>query len=97
VQAFGVADVVHTADVRVDDDAGEANFSSHPLEPIATAGHRRGHQLQRDDLSEPEIVRTIHLTHRPAAEQADNAVARGKDAPRRKSRIVQRIERKARR
>jgi hypothetical protein len=36
-------------------------------------------QLDRHRLSEREVVCAVHLAHAPAAEQADDAVAAGKD------------------
>jgi hypothetical protein len=95
VPALGVADVIDAADMWVGDAAGEPNLVGQPLEAVVPTGHRLRHQLQRNGLAQPQVVSTIYLAHRAAAQQTHDAVSRGKDAPWCKPRIVQRVQSEA--
>jgi hypothetical protein len=55
---------------------------------------RRREQLQRDALAELEIVGAVDLAGGAAAEKADDAIAVGEEAPGRKSRVPERLERR---
>ena len=92
VPSVRVADVIDAADIWVCDATREPNLISQALQTVVPAGNRLRHQLQRDGLAQPQVVRPIHLAHCAAPEQADDAVSSGKDAPWRKPRIVQRVE-----
>ena len=64
-------------------------------QPVAPSRDTLGHQLQRDGLAQAQVVGPIDLAHAATTQQADNAVSRGEDAARCKSRIVQRVQAEA--
>jgi hypothetical protein len=69
--AVGLADVVGAADVAVRDGAGEADFVVELREPCRIAGELIRQQLERDRLSELQIVSAVDLAHPAAAERRD--------------------------
>jgi hypothetical protein len=90
--AFGFADVVHAADVRMCDVAREADFRDEAVDEAGVHGAARRQQFQRDTLAELEVVSPVHLAGRPAPEQADDAIAQSEDAARRKTRVLERLD-----
>ena len=50
-----------------------------------------GKEFQRDGLAEPEIIRSVHLTHAAAAKQTDNPVPLAEDGTWRKTAVTDRV------
>jgi hypothetical protein len=75
VAAFGLRDVVDAADVGMRHAQREAHLGQEALEPIGIALDVTRQELQRDRLTQLEIVGAIDLAHAAAAEEADHAVA----------------------
>ena len=88
--AIGLADVVDVADVRMGDPPRARRTSARDRRTCRRRGRRQWHQLEGDRLSELQVFGAVDFAHRPAPEQADDAVAGGKDLPGRKVRTVQR-------
>ena len=74
-----LADVVDAADVRMRELPRDADFGEEALAADRIARQRARQELQRDRLSELEVVGAVDLAHAAAAEQADDAVAVGED------------------
>ena len=75
-QAVGLADVVDAADVAdARPGARVAHFVVELREARRVVSQVVGQELQRDRLTEPEIVGAVDLAHAAAAEQPDDAVA----------------------
>ena len=87
---FRLPDVVDAAHVWMRDVARQPNLGHEPAQPVLVSRVVDGEQLQRNRLTEPQIVSAIHLAHAPAPEKADNAVASGEDAAWRKARVAER-------
>ena len=77
VMAVDFTDVVDTADVRMRYLPGVAHFGVKALEKACVPREARRQELERDGLSELEILSAIHLAHSAAAEEADDAIAIG--------------------
>ena len=86
------ADVVNAADVLMTDLTGYAHFAVKARERSAIAEEMFRQKLERDRLTEFQIVGAIDLAHAAFAEQADDPVAFGKDCSGNKARVVERIE-----
>src|SRR5678816_2508676 len=59
-----------------------AHFGMELGQARGVAIHRLGKELQRDRLSELEIVRAVDIAHAALAEAADDAIALVEDRPR---------------
>ena len=79
MRPVGFADVVDAADVAVRHLTRRADFVVELREADGVAGHLLRQELQRDRLTEAEVVGAIHLAHAAAAEQSDDAIAIGED------------------
>jgi hypothetical protein len=77
--AVGVADVVGPADVAMRDGARDAHFVVELRQASGMAGEILGQQLQRDGLSELQVVGAVHLAHAALAERRDDAEAAGEN------------------
>lgn len=77
-----VPDVVHATDVRMGDLSREPYFGKEPLTPHRIGRHRTRQELERNRLSQLDIVGAIDLTHSAATEQTDNPVAPDEHRPR---------------
>jgi hypothetical protein len=86
--AGGLADVVDAADVGMRDLARGAHFVVKLREPPRVLADFVRQELQRDRLTEPEIIRAIDLAHATAADEADHAVAAFEHRPRRESPVA---------
>ena len=77
--AVGVADVVGAADVAVGDGARDADLVVELREARRVVHQFIGKQLERDRLSELEILGAVDLAHAAAAERGDDAEAAGEE------------------
>ena len=73
--AFGFADVVDTTNVRMRYLPGDPRFVQQLFNPVGTRPHAGRQELQRDRLSQFEIVCPVNLTHATAPEQTYDAVS----------------------
>jgi hypothetical protein len=73
--ALDLTDVIDPADVGMRHLTRCPDFVVELCEPDGIAGHRVRQKLERHRLTEPQVVRAIHLAHSAAAEQADDAIA----------------------
>ncbi len=81
-------DVVDAADVRMRDLARHSNFAVQLRESRRIAVHVGGQELERDRLSELQIVGAEDLAHPAAAKTSDDAVAAAEDRPRREAAVI---------
>lgn len=88
-----VADVIHTAHIRVRDLSCGSHLIVKLHEALRVGGKRLGQQLDGDLLTEPEVVCTVDLAHAPLAEQADDPVPRVDDRTRREAPMIDRPRR----
>ena len=77
-----LADVVDAADVAVRHLARDAHLVVELGEPLRILGDGRRQELQRDALSEAQILGAVDLAHAAAADQAEDAVALGEQRAR---------------
>ena len=90
---FDFTDVVDAADVRMRDLPRGPDFVVKLREPDRLVTQRVGQKLQRDRLTEPEIVSPIHLAHAAFAEQADDAIAAVEQRAWRETAVADRVGR----
>ena len=83
--AVGVAEIVEAAHVLVRHLARDAQLAVELREARGVGGDAVGEELERDRLPEREIVGAVDLAHAAAAEERDQAVARGDDRSRREA------------
>ena len=83
--AAGVADVVGAADVAMGDRARDADFVVELRKARGIVNEMIGEKLERDCLSELEVVGPVDLAHAAAPQERDNAEAAGEDRTRRKA------------
>ena len=76
---LGIADVIDAAYVRMRDLPRDADLAMKGVEPVLVGGQRRRQELERDRVSEPQIVGVIDDAHATASELADDAIAAGLD------------------
>jgi hypothetical protein len=88
------ADVVNAADVRGATPARHPHFVMQLRQPDGVVLERRRQELQRDGLTETQVVRTIDFAHPAPAEETDDAVPSIEHGPRRKSPVVDRARRR---
>ncbi len=93
VLAAGFRDVVHAADVRMRDLPRQPDFLMEARQPVGAMRELLRQELQRDRLSELQVVRTIHLAHATAAQQSDDAVAAGQHRAGNELRAVEGVRR----
>ena len=74
-----LGDVVHAADVRVRKLTGDADFREEALAANGIVRKCPRQEFQGDRLAELQIIGAVHLPHPAATEQADDAIAVGKD------------------
>ena len=86
-----VADVVDAAYVGMRDLTRDPDFIAKAFEQAFIAGRLIGQKLQRNGLSESEIVGAVHLAHAASAEQCDDAVARCHQPARKEASFVQQV------
>ena len=79
--ALRLADVVDAADVRMRDLARHANLASQVVSGVLVRS-QYGQELERDGLTELEVVRAVDLAHAASAERRDDAEATGEDGAR---------------
>ena len=79
--AIDFAHVVDAANVGMRDAAGDADFVAKALEQTFVARGFVGQKLERDRLAERQIVGAVDFAHAAFAEQRDDAVAPGDQAP----------------
>ncbi len=72
-----LSEIVNSADVRMTHFARELDFTLHAAPPSRVQDMQPGQKFQRDGLMEPIVLRPIDPTHRPLAEQRDDAIAVG--------------------
>jgi hypothetical protein len=80
--AVRVADVVGAAHVAMGDRAGDAHFVVELREARGILNEMLRKQLERDRLTELQVVGAIDLAHAAAAERCDDAKAAGEDRSR---------------
>jgi hypothetical protein len=91
VLAAGFGDVVHAADVRMRHLPRQPDFLMEARQPVGAMRELLRQELERDRLSQLQIVRTIHFAHAAAAKQSDDAVAAGQDRAGNELRAVKRV------
>jgi len=74
VEAFGLADVVHAADIGMRDLAGDADLIVETREDAFIAGCDFREKLEGDGLAEGEVCGAIDFAHAAAAEESGDAV-----------------------
>src|SRR5580658_390431 len=72
--AGGLTDIVNGDDVRMIECGSSTSFSQESLDRAAVAEVAFGKELERHRASEPEVARTIDLTHAAAAEFGGDVV-----------------------
>jgi hypothetical protein len=92
-QAVRFADVVDTTDVRMRNLPRRPRFVVKLRQLLRILFQRRRQELQRDRLTETEIVGAVDLAHPAAPEQANHAVALLKDLSRLKAAVIDRPRR----
>lgn len=70
-----LADVVHAAHVRMRDLPRHAHFVVKLGELVGVGADAGGQELDRDRLSESQVVGAIDLAHAAPTEQADDSIA----------------------
>ena len=88
-----LVDVVHAADVRVRDLARHPHFGVQLRQPRRVAIDVGRQELQRDRLTELEIVRAEHFAHPAAAQPSDDAIAAAEDGAGREAAVIDRAGR----
>ena len=88
--AVDLADVVDAADVRVRHLARHPHFGVELRQPRGIAIDVRRQELQRDRLTELQIVGAVDLAHAAAAEAADDAVAAAEEGAGREAAVIDR-------
>ncbi len=83
--ALRLADVMDPADVRMRNLPGESDFLVQSSAALGVFHQVSGQELQRDRLTQPEIVRAIDLAHASFPQLADHTVAAGQHLPRSKA------------
>jgi hypothetical protein len=78
-QPFDLADVVNPAHVRMRDRPGAAHLRQQAITRSRIPLERRRQELQRDRLSEPQIIGAIDLPHAAPPHERDDPVALGED------------------
>jgi hypothetical protein len=73
--AFRFPDVVHAANVRMRDLAGDADLAVEAFEQAGLIRHRLGQELERHRLIELEVGGAVDLAHASATDDRDDAVA----------------------
>jgi hypothetical protein len=86
--AVELIDVVDAADVWMRHLARHADFGVELRQPRRIAIDIAGQELQRDRLSELEVIRAVDLAHASASEPADDAVAAAEDGTRREAAVI---------
>ena len=86
-----VADIVDAAYIGMRDATRDPYFIAKAFEQTFIAGRLIGQKLQRNGLSESEIVRPVHLAHATFAQQCDDAVPRGHQPARKEASFVQQV------
>src|SRR5439155_24989139 len=75
VLTLELCDVIHAADIRVRQLPRDADLREKPLAPHRIGAQGAWKKLERDGLSQLQVVGPIDFTHAAASKQADNAVA----------------------
>jgi hypothetical protein len=87
-QTAGLTDVIDPTHIGMRDLSSGAHFVVELREPRRIAAKLHGQELQRDRLSETEIVRPVHFAHPAASEQADDSVPFVENGARSESSVV---------
>jgi hypothetical protein len=87
-------DVVDATDVRMRDLPGQSHFLMEPRQPLRVLSEVLWQELERDRLTELEIVGAIDLTHPAATEHRNDAIAAGEDGTGNEPGVVDRIGRR---
>src|SRR5687767_2947003 len=82
VPAVNLADVVNAADVLVRHLSRHAHFTMKTRQRRAVGEETIGQKLERDRLTELEVVGPIDLPHSAPSQQTNDAVAVGEDGSR---------------
>ena len=89
--AIDVADIVDAAYIGMRDTTRDPHFIAKAFEQAFIAGRLIGQKLQRNGLSESEIVSAINLAHAAFAQQCDDAVPRCHQPARKEASFVQEV------
>ena len=87
------AKVVNAADVFVRDLARHAHFTMKPRERGAVTQQMFGKELQRDRLTQFQVIGAIDFAHAAFANQAHDAITLCQHRARHEARVIDRIER----
>ena len=77
--ALGLRDVVDAADVRMRDAQRQPHFDEETITALGILFDVARQELERDGLSERQVVGAVDLAHAAAAEEGDHAIAVGED------------------
>jgi hypothetical protein len=93
MMAINFPDVVNTAHVLVRDLSGDAHFAMKPRQrrTIRDFGWKK---LERNGLTQFQIIRAIHFTHPAFAKESNDTITVSQNRSRNETRVVDRIERR---